>query len=297
MKLSMAHYIILYSFHHLSGPNRYALAQTEKGRPIVHSFSFTEPKIQPVFAFTSHLQVCHPTTRVFVRLLGPCFRMYPVEEKKNYFFFQQSYLSIRDGLYLRSLSLRETHWHLVSELRTCGDFIPPFSGLAADCPIFRCFDLTQMYFYTGHFLFSEESLVIESSFEDFPDNLTMSLSLSLSLGWEREKKKTSFFAFSLKTHTQKKKACLVLNFFSRRVDKNHLVSKKHPEGKGRTLFALTESMHVEHSEESPSAALQHKTKVHRFGFPPCFCTSFHKSFRCYMTTEKASPIKSHEDFR
>ncbi|TPX55931.1 hypothetical protein SpCBS45565_g08474, partial [Spizellomyces sp. 'palustris'] len=56
--------------HHLSGPNRYALTQIYQKNPdrsMVHRRSHLS-------SLSFRIRVCHPNTRIYVRLLGPCFK-------------------------------------------------------------------------------------------------------------------------------------------------------------------------------------------------------------------------------
>ena len=53
--------------HHLSGPNRYAHTQT------FHKRSWSVDDAKSHRSLSLRLWVCHPPTRIHVRLLGPCF--------------------------------------------------------------------------------------------------------------------------------------------------------------------------------------------------------------------------------
>ena len=66
--------------HHLSGPNRYALTQI-RGKPwSVDSAAKHEGpasylrRTSTPFTFIAHQSFNHPNTRIYVRLLGPCFK-------------------------------------------------------------------------------------------------------------------------------------------------------------------------------------------------------------------------------
>ena len=57
--------------HHLSGPNIYALTQTFHQRIMVgRSCHLAVSDLLP----SLRMWVCHPNTRTYVRLLGPCFK-------------------------------------------------------------------------------------------------------------------------------------------------------------------------------------------------------------------------------
>ena len=57
--------------HHLSGPNIYALTQTFHQRIMVgRSCHLAVSDLLP----SLRMRVCHPNTRTYVRLLGPCFK-------------------------------------------------------------------------------------------------------------------------------------------------------------------------------------------------------------------------------
>ena len=60
--------------HHLSGPNIYALTQTFHQRIMVGQCCHPASARLHTFYFHCALWVCHPNTRIYVRLLGPCFK-------------------------------------------------------------------------------------------------------------------------------------------------------------------------------------------------------------------------------
>ena len=75
--------------HHLSGTNAYALTQTTHlsswsadgvGKHLTFSLTTTICVVSLSFRlFAFHKRVFHPTTRIHVRLLGPCFKTGPME--------------------------------------------------------------------------------------------------------------------------------------------------------------------------------------------------------------------------
>ena len=57
--------------HHLSGPNIYALTRT---RPKTSGPVDGAPCGSHLYSLSFRSWVCHPKTRTYVRLLGPCFK-------------------------------------------------------------------------------------------------------------------------------------------------------------------------------------------------------------------------------
>ena len=64
--------------HHLSGPNRYALTQIFRKRTIGRQCLPPEGEIPTLGIIcpllSLRIRVSHPNTRIYVRLLGPCFK-------------------------------------------------------------------------------------------------------------------------------------------------------------------------------------------------------------------------------
>ena len=67
--------------HHLSGPNRYALTQifqkisrSVDGAVRVRHTDVPPEQAEPAFTFIAHQGFSHLNTRIYVRLLGPCFK-------------------------------------------------------------------------------------------------------------------------------------------------------------------------------------------------------------------------------
>ena len=103
--------------HHLSGPNRYAPTQiyhiNNPDRSMVH-FSHQ--------SLSFRTRVWHPTTRIYVRLLGPCFKTGRLKP------FRQNLSSVSHGAQRTAITSRRT---------TCRPLSPP-QKTHPDSPPLQC---------------------------------------------------------------------------------------------------------------------------------------------------------------
>ena len=111
--------------HHLSGPNRYALTQIHLKKIKIGRWCHAVYGFPPMHSLSLRIWVFHPNTRIYVRLLGPCFKTGRLKP------FLGNDLSI----YKRNLSTQSKHTSLIAMQSTAEQCHPPRYHTASDSTV------------------------------------------------------------------------------------------------------------------------------------------------------------------